>query len=132
MDLLPSQEQLELAGLAAEFFADQLPISRIRERRAEPAAITRETWAAAAELGLLGVSAAEDVGGLGLGLDDEVLLFREMGRQLVPGPFVASVLGARLAALAGDAGAGPQDRGRRRHRRPRAAPLRPGTRRGGR
>ena len=49
MDLLPSQEQLELTGLAAEFFADQLPISRIRERRAEPAAITRETWAAAAE-----------------------------------------------------------------------------------
>jgi hypothetical protein len=41
VDLLPSQEQLELTGLAAEFFADQLPISRIRERRAEPAAITR-------------------------------------------------------------------------------------------
>ncbi|HTX51673.1 MAG TPA: hypothetical protein VME40_20040 [Caulobacteraceae bacterium] len=48
MDLLPSQEQLELTGLASEFFADQLPISRIRERRADPAAITRETWAAAA------------------------------------------------------------------------------------
>ena len=77
MDLLPSQEQLELSGLAAEFFAEQLPISRIRERRAEPAAITRASWAAAAELGLLGVSAAEDIGGLGLGLDDEVLLFRE-------------------------------------------------------
>jgi alkylation response protein AidB-like acyl-CoA dehydrogenase len=104
VDLLPSQEQLELSGLAAEFFAEQLPISRIRERRAEPAAITRASWAAAAELGLLGVSAAEDIGGLGLGLDDEVLLFREMGRQLVPGPFIASVLGARLAALAGDAG----------------------------
>ena len=104
MDLLPSQEQLELSGLAAEFFAEQLPISQIRERRAEPAAITRASWAAAAELGLLGVSAAEDIGGLGLGPDDEVLLFREMGRQLVPGPFIASVLGARLAALAGDAG----------------------------
>ena len=104
MDLLPSQEQLELAALAAEFFADQLPIGQIRQRRAEPAAITRETWAAAAELGLLGVSAPEDIGGLGLGLDDEALLFRELGRQLVPGPFIASVLGARLAALAGDAG----------------------------
>jgi alkylation response protein AidB-like acyl-CoA dehydrogenase len=104
VDLLPSQEQLELAGLAAEFFADQVPVSGIRERRAEPSAITRETWAAAAELGLLGVSAPEDIGGLGLGLDDEVLLFRELGRQLVPGPFIASVLGARLAALAGDAG----------------------------
>jgi alkylation response protein AidB-like acyl-CoA dehydrogenase len=104
VDLLPSQEQLELAGLAAEFFADQLPISRIRERRGEPAAITRKAWAAAAGLGLLGVSVAEDCGGLGLGLDDEVLLFREIGRHLVPGPFIASVLGARLAALAGDAG----------------------------
>ncbi|HEX3713934.1 MAG TPA: acyl-CoA dehydrogenase family protein, partial [Trebonia sp.] len=104
MDLLPSQEQLELAGLAAQFFADQVPVSRIRERRAEPSAITRETWAAAAELRLLGVSAPEDIGGLGLGLDDEVLLFRELGRHLVPGPFIASVLGARLAALAGDAG----------------------------
>ena len=39
--------------------------------------------AAAAELGLLGVSVAEDAGGLGLGLDDEVLLFREMGRSPV-------------------------------------------------
>jgi alkylation response protein AidB-like acyl-CoA dehydrogenase len=104
VDLLPSQEQLELAGLAAQFFADQVPVSRIRERRAEPSAITRETWSAAAELGLLGVSAPEDIGGLGLGLDDEVLLFRELGRQLVPGPFIASVLGARLAALAGDVG----------------------------
>jgi alkylation response protein AidB-like acyl-CoA dehydrogenase len=104
VDLLPSQEQLELTRLAAEFFADQLPVSGIRERRAEPAAITRATWAAAAEIGLFGVSAAEDLGGLGLGLDDEVLLFCELGRQLVPGPFIASVLGARLAGLGGDAG----------------------------
>ena len=56
------------------------------------------------------MSAPEDIGGLGLGLDDEVLLFRELGRQLVPGPFIASVLGARLAALAGTP-PGAQDRG---------------------
>jgi alkylation response protein AidB-like acyl-CoA dehydrogenase len=101
VDLLPSPDQLELVGVASEFFADQMPIGRIRERRHEPAAITRKLWSAAAELGLLGVSAAEDVGGLGLGLDDEALLFREMGRRLVPGPFLASVLGAWLAARTG-------------------------------
>jgi alkylation response protein AidB-like acyl-CoA dehydrogenase len=101
VDLLPSADQLELVGLAAEFFTEQLPISRIRERRDEPTATTRKLWSAAAELGLLGVSATEDVGGLGLELDDEVLLFRELGRRLVPGPFVASVLGARLAARTG-------------------------------
>jgi alkylation response protein AidB-like acyl-CoA dehydrogenase len=104
VDLLPSAEQLELVGLASEFFAEQLPIAVIRERRGEPAAITRKTWAAAAELGLFGLSLAEDAGGLGLGLDDEALLFREIGRALAPGPFIASVLGARLSALAGDAG----------------------------
>jgi alkylation response protein AidB-like acyl-CoA dehydrogenase len=101
VDLLPSPDQLELVGVASEFFTDQLPIGRIRERRNEPAAITRKLWSAAAELGLLGVSAAEDIGGLGLGLDDEALLFREMGRRLVPGPFLASVLGARVAARTG-------------------------------
>jgi alkylation response protein AidB-like acyl-CoA dehydrogenase len=101
VDLLPSPDQLELVALAAKFFADQLPISRIRERRSEPAAITRKLWSAGAELGLVGVSAAEDIGGLGLGLDDEALLFREMGRHLVPGPFIASALGARVAARAG-------------------------------
>ena len=104
MDLLPSPEQLELVAVAAGFCAAQLPVSRIRERRDEPVAITRKLWSAAAELGLLGVSAAEDIGGLGLNLDDEVLLFRELGRWLVPGPFIASVLGARLAARAGRAG----------------------------
>jgi alkylation response protein AidB-like acyl-CoA dehydrogenase len=101
LDLLPSPDQLELVGVAAKFFAQQLPVSQIRQRRDEPGATTRALWSAAAGLGLLGVSADEDTGGLGLGLDDEVLLFRELGRQLVPGPFIASVLGARLAARAG-------------------------------
>jgi alkylation response protein AidB-like acyl-CoA dehydrogenase len=101
VDLLPSPDQLELVGVAAQFFAEQLPIRAIRERRHESAAVTRTLWSAAAGLGLLGVSAGEEIGGLGLGLDDEVLLFRELGRQLVPGPFIASVLGARLAARAG-------------------------------
>jgi alkylation response protein AidB-like acyl-CoA dehydrogenase len=104
VDLLPSADQLELAAVASEFFAEQVPISAIRDRRDEPSAIPRKLWSAGADLGLLGVSAAEDVGGSGLDLDDEALLFRELGRWLVPGPFLASVLGARLAVLAGHAG----------------------------
>jgi alkylation response protein AidB-like acyl-CoA dehydrogenase len=101
VDLLPSSDQLELVAAASEFCAGQLPISAIRERRDEPSAIARKLWSAGAELGLLGVSAPEDAGGSGLPFEDEVLLFRELGRRLVPGPFTASVLGARLAALTG-------------------------------
>ncbi|MCW2897800.1 MAG: putative Acyl-CoA dehydrogenase [Streptosporangiaceae bacterium] len=103
MDLLSSADQLELVAVASEFFSEQLPISAIRDRRDEPSAITRKLWSAGADLGLLGVSAGEDIGGAGLDLEDEALLFRELGRGLVPGPFLASVLGARLAGLAGHA-----------------------------
>jgi alkylation response protein AidB-like acyl-CoA dehydrogenase len=101
VDLLPSSDQLELVAAASEFFTEQVPVGAIRDRRDEPGAIARKLWSAGAELGLLGLGAAERVGGSGLCLDEEVLLFRELGRKLVPGPFVASVLGARLAELTG-------------------------------
>jgi alkylation response protein AidB-like acyl-CoA dehydrogenase len=101
VDLLPSSDQLELTSAAAEFFAEQVPVSAIRTRRDEPSALDTKTWAAGAELGLLGLSAPDEVGGSGLGLEDEALLFRELGRGLVPGPFLASVLAARVAALTG-------------------------------
>ena len=102
MDLLPSAEQRELTSAAAEFFAEQIPVSTIRERRDEPTAIAAKLWTAGAELGLLGLSAPEEVGGSGRDLPDEALLFREVGRALVPGPFVTTVLGARLAASTGN------------------------------
>ena len=102
MDLLPSPDQLELTAAAREFFAEQVPTSGIRVRRDEPAALDRGTWLAGADLGLLGLSLPEDVGGSGLGLDDEVLVFREIGRGLVPGPFLPTALAARLAVLTGD------------------------------
>ncbi|MCW2945724.1 MAG: putative Acyl-CoA dehydrogenase [Actinoallomurus sp.] len=103
MDLLSSADQLELARVAAEFFTEQSPIGAIRDRRDEPGAVSRKLWSAGADLGLLGLSAAEDIGGAGLDLEDEALLFRELGRRLVPGPFLSSVLGARVAALGGQA-----------------------------
>jgi alkylation response protein AidB-like acyl-CoA dehydrogenase len=101
VDLLPSPDQLELTAAAREFFAEQVPPAGIRLRRDEPAVLDVTTWHAGAELGLLGLSLPEDVGGSGLGLDDEVLVFREIGRGLVPGPFLSTALGARLAVLSG-------------------------------
>jgi alkylation response protein AidB-like acyl-CoA dehydrogenase len=97
MDLLPSADQLELASAAAEFFTEQVPVAAIRDRRAEMAPLPPKVWAAGAELGLLGLGAPEEIGGSGLGLDDEALMFREVGRALAPGPFLASVIAARLA-----------------------------------
>ena len=101
MDLLPSEEQIQIASVVADFLRDQMPINAIRQRRSESSAVDASTWARCGELGWFGLGLPEVDGGVGYGLAEEVLLFRELGRQLAPGPFVSSVLGARVAARAG-------------------------------
>lgn len=103
MDLLPSEDQIELAGAAAAFCSQVGPTQMIRRRRAEPTAVTFKDWSAGAELGLLGISASASVGGLDMSLADEALVFRELGRALMPGPFLSTALAVRVATLSGDA-----------------------------
>ena len=79
-----------------------MPISALRERRDEASAVNRRSWQQAAELGLFGLALPEAVGGAGYGLPEESLVFREVGRRLAPGPMLSTVLGARVAARAGD------------------------------
>jgi alkylation response protein AidB-like acyl-CoA dehydrogenase len=103
MNLAPSPDQAEVAASVDEFLAEQLPISRLRELQEDPDgdAVDAATWQKIAGLGWLGLSLSEDDGGVGLGLPEEVMLFRELGRHLAPGPFRSTVLGARVAARAG-------------------------------
>jgi alkylation response protein AidB-like acyl-CoA dehydrogenase len=102
MDLLPSQDQLDVAEAAAQVFAKEMPINALRERRGEPSAVNERGWAQASELGLFGLALPESLGGAGFGLPEESLVFREIGRRLAPGPILSTVLGARVAARAGD------------------------------
>lgn len=103
MNLEPSEEQTALAASASEFLAKELPIARVRELAETPDAdaIDETTWRRCANLGWLSLGLPEDRGGLGLGLPEETLLFRELGRHLAPGPFRSCVLGAHVAALCG-------------------------------
>jgi alkylation response protein AidB-like acyl-CoA dehydrogenase len=105
MNLAPSEEQASIAAAAADFLAKELSIARIRDLGADQgaAAIDDGTWHRCAELGWLGLGLSEEAGGVGLGLPEEVMLFRELGRFLAPGPFLSSVLGARVAFRAGQA-----------------------------
>ncbi len=104
MNLAPSADQAQIASMADEFLTKQLPISRVRALMDDPDgdALDEQTWLHCAELGWLGLSVSEDHGGVGLGVPEEVMLFRELGRGLAPGPFRSSVLGTRVAALAGE------------------------------
>ncbi|CAN5812215.1 hypothetical protein BH10ACT9_BH10ACT9_05830 [soil metagenome] len=101
MNLLPSDEQLEIVAAAKEFLADRLPVDRIRAEREAPSAVGAELWREGAELGLLTLGLPEDFGGSGQPFDDEVLLHIELGRRLAPGPFLAATLAARVAGECG-------------------------------
>ena len=54
-----------------------------------------------AELGWTGLLVPEKFGGLGLGLLDMALLLEEMGRAVVPGPFLFSSALATFALMRG-------------------------------
>ena len=102
MDLLPGPEQLELVSAAGEFLAQRMPVERIRTGRAAETLVSPELWREVAEMGLLTLGLDESSGGSGRAIDDEVLLFVELGKRLAPGPFLAGTLAARVAAGCGD------------------------------
>ncbi|TVS90112.1 acyl-CoA dehydrogenase [Mycobacterium helveticum] len=102
MDLLPGVDQLEIVTAAGEFLADRMPVERIRANRHVQASVPESLWRECAELGLLTLGLDEEFGGSGRPLDDEALLFVELGKRLAPGPFLGCTLAARVAARCGD------------------------------
>jgi len=102
MNLLPAAEQLELVAAATDFLQTRMPIEEIRRRADADSAVDTSVWTEGAGLGFLSLGLAEEYGGAGQSFDDEALLFVELGRHLATGPFLASTLGARIAAFSGD------------------------------
>ena len=101
MDLLPQPEQDEIVSATASFLAAKLPIERIRELIAVDDPVDPAVWSETANLGWFALGLPESLGGVGLGLADEALVLREVGRSLAPGPILSTMLGARVAAHAG-------------------------------
>lgn len=60
-----------------------------------------EFWNSLAALGVLGLHLKEDVGGAGCGLSETAVVAEELGKALVPGPFLTTVL---LSAVLDEAG----------------------------
>jgi alkylation response protein AidB-like acyl-CoA dehydrogenase len=92
MDIGFSEEQRLLRDTARKFLDTACSTKFVRERMATPEAMTPEFWAQIAEQGWLGINFAEEDGGIGLGLTDLVVLMEEMGRAVMPGPYVATAL----------------------------------------
>jgi alkylation response protein AidB-like acyl-CoA dehydrogenase len=98
MNIEPTAEQYALVDAVAAFLGEQMPADRFLKQPTR----TDAHWRALAELGLFGIAMPESAGGIGLGVAEEVLLYREAGRFLVSPCAIATTIAAKLALSAGD------------------------------
>ncbi len=102
MDLSLTETQQMLRRTAQEFMAREAPREVIVAAQGDESGCAPETWRAAADLGWLGMLIPERHGGSGSTLTDAAVLFEELGRGPLPGPFFQSaVLGALTILEAG-------------------------------
>jgi alkylation response protein AidB-like acyl-CoA dehydrogenase len=94
MDFHLDDDELALQDHVARLCRERWPLERIAER--STGRLDRAGWAALVDLGVPALLVAESAGGLGLGAASAAVVFEQLGRHLVPGPY----LWTSLAALA--------------------------------
>ena len=105
MDFAFSAEQQMLRAAARDYLTDRYPFERVVEVADGELGSDPAAWPQLVELGWVGLSVPEGHGGAGMSFLDEVVLFEEAGRALLPAPYFATV-GLALTALAAAAPAG--------------------------
>lgn len=101
--LLLDDEQQMLSKTAHEFIRERAPAARIRTFRDsnDETGFSRELWSEMAELGWLGLQIPDAYDGLGLGFFDLCVILEQSGRELMPEPFVSTLLLGTQALLLG-------------------------------
>src|SRR5688572_3479049 len=104
MDFDLTEEQRLLAKTVADFCKTRSPVSRFRKLRdADGIGWDPATWREMGQLGWLGVPFPESAGGLAGSFVEAAIILEQLGRTLVPEPYLASVvLGGQALALGGN------------------------------
>lgn len=90
MDMKLDQGQEMLRSTARQFLEAECPISLVRELESNGQWHSSEIWERMSDLGWLGMTIPVEYGGGGGTLLDQLVLAEEMGRALLPGPFMTS------------------------------------------
>ena len=104
MALVLTEEQSMLRDSARGLISDKAPVSHLRSLRdtKDATGFSRELWKAFAEMGFTGLLVPENFGGSGLGCVEAGMVMEEIGRTLMPSPFLAtSVLAASALSRGG-------------------------------
>jgi len=96
MDFDLSKPQRLLQESARTFFSRECPLERVRELMDTPTAFDEKLWTALADQGWLGLTLPEELGGLELGCVELAVVVEEMGRAVMPGPFLATTWATSL------------------------------------
>src|ERR1700723_4588882 len=106
MALVLTEEQSMLRDSARGVISDKAPVSHLRQLRdtRDATGFSRDVWKTFAEMGFSGLLVPEDFGGSGLGCVEAGVLMEEIGRTLMPSPFLATaVLAASALSRGGSA-----------------------------
>jgi alkylation response protein AidB-like acyl-CoA dehydrogenase len=106
MALVLSEEQSMLRDSARGLISDKAPVSHLRQLRDtnDATGFSRDLWRTFAEMGFSGLLVPESFGGSGLGCVEAGVVMEEIGRSLMPSPFLSTaVLAASALSRAGSA-----------------------------
>ena len=103
MALVLTEEQSMLRDSARGLISDKAPVSHLRQLRDSKDAVgfSRDLWKAFAEMGFSGLLVPEAFGGSGLGCVEAGVVMEEIGRTLMPSPFMATAVLAASALTRG-------------------------------
>src|SRR2546426_9122447 len=102
MDLALTESQEMLRPTARTFMEREAPVDVVVGLQKAESSLDPDLWAKAARLGWLGIVLPTEYGGSGDSLSDAAVLYEELGRGPLPGPFFSSgVLGALTVLEAG-------------------------------
>ncbi|UGA43608.1 acyl-CoA dehydrogenase [Bradyrhizobium quebecense] len=104
MALVLTEEQSMLRDSARGLISDKAPVAHLRSLRdsKDTTGFSRELWKTFAEMGFSGLLVPDTFGGSGLGCVEAGIVMEEIGRTLMPSPFLAtSVLAASALSRGG-------------------------------
>jgi alkylation response protein AidB-like acyl-CoA dehydrogenase len=106
MALVLNEEQSMLRDSARGLISDKAPVSHLRQLRdsKDATGFSRELWRSFAEMGFSGLLVPDEFGGSGLGCVEAGVVMEEIGRTLMPSPFLSTaVLAASALSRGGSA-----------------------------
>jgi len=103
MALVLNEEQSMLRDSARGLISDKAPVAHLRKLRdsKDVDGFSRDLWKTFAEMGFAGLLVPEEFGGSGLGAAEAGVVMEEIGRTLMPSPFLSTGVVAATALSRG-------------------------------